>query len=56
MDITIQLRILTWASPHTLHVHDDGLLLGEDVVVLQLVLQVDFYSCGRHFGFESREN
>ena len=38
-----------FASPDPLHVHDDGLLLGEDVVVLQLVLEVHPH-CGRgHF-------
>ena len=37
------------ASPDPLHVHDDGLLLGEDVVVLQLVLEVHPHCGGGHF-------
>ena len=37
------------ASPHPLHVHDDGLLLGEDVVVLQLVLEVHPHCSRGHF-------
>ena len=35
--------------PDTLHVHDDGLLLGEDVVVLQLVLEVHPHCSRGHF-------
>ena len=35
-------------SPDPLHVHDDGLLLGEDVVVLQLILEVHPHCSGSH--------
>ena len=40
--------VINNASPDTLHVHDDGLLLGEDVVVLQLVLEVHPHCGGAH--------
>ena len=41
--------VMNNSSPDTLHVHDDGLLLGEDVVVLQLVLEVHPHCSRGHF-------
>ena len=37
------------ASPDPLHVHDDGLLLGEDVVILQLILEVHPHCSRGHY-------